>query len=186
MWRGKMIKRIGRPSARSVARSVAAVHSILFWTLLLSPLFSASSAQSSIVASSSGTWSLRVGIFNTVSGPGSDLVSDYESGLGRFHLSVIGSTGAEDTWRVDVSRTYANWPEGIKLFLRRIDGSGTSSGVITSGGTLYQEATTVPSSFCTGRGDVSDIDLMFKISGISLHIPPGVYSTSVIFTVTDL
>jgi hypothetical protein len=182
----KLNKRIPVPAVSPIPYRLATIRRLFVWAILLSPVLWASRAESNIGATSSGSWSPRIGIFNTVSGPGSDLVSSYECGATAFHLSVMGSTDSLDTWRIDVSRTYTSWPQAVKLFVRRIDGSGAGSGAITSGGTLYQEVGAMPSAFCSGRGDISNVSLMYKISGISLHVTPGVYSTSVVFTVVDL
>lgn len=142
-------------------------------------------AYSEIQATSIGQWSLRIGIFNSQSGAGSDLVGSYESALGRHYLSVQGALDNSDNWRIDVSRSDANWPSAVDLFVRRIDSTGTGTGVVENGGTTYQEVETIPTSFCYGRGNIFDVELQYKISGISLQVPPGVYTTSVIFTVVD-
>jgi len=54
-----------------------------------------------------------------------------------------------------------------------------------SGGSSYIEVTGVAQTFFTGSGNRYDADVQLKLTGISLSIPAGTYSTTVYLTLVD-
>jgi hypothetical protein len=93
------------------------------------------------------------------------------------------------TWRVDVSKSDINWNNNLVLSNVRT-GNGTfqstffSSGI--SGGTTFQTITNANTPFFNGNGNITNIPIQFQLSGYSLLIPAGTYSTNVIYTLIAL
>ena len=116
-------------------------------------------------------------------GAGSELKSTYISASDQVLLSISGSRGPSDVWQVDIRRQDANWNPRLKLSARRTnDGKGGQ----VSSGRSYHEVANHNSAFFSGAGDVRDIKIQLKLSGISVKIPPSSYSTMVYYTVRDL
>jgi hypothetical protein len=131
----------------------------------------------------SGAWSLTLGADDLQAGAGSGLNSTYESGNSQAAVTVSDTTDPLDTWRLDVSRTDAAWDSRLTLSVRRT-GDGTGQGAL-SGGTGYHEIGLMDSTFFSGAGDRLSVPLQLKLTGVSLQIPPGAYSTTVTYTVVD-
>jgi hypothetical protein len=130
-----------------------------------------------------GSWVLSIDASDLQAGAGSDLVDTYESAADAVSISISGTTGASDNWRVDVKKVDTDWDSSFYLYVKRTSG-GTGGSV--SGGTDYQEITDVDQSFFDGSDDVSGIGIQLKLSGVSVQIPPDTYSTTVYYTVVDI
>lgn len=155
--------------------------------LLLSaiPIFlSLFAGAEATVISASGGWSETIDEFDLVSGAGSDLKPTYESAANATILSISGCADNNDTWRVDVKRVDNAWHGDFTLYVRRTS-EGAGGGSI-SGGDSYIEVKTVDGEFFYGAGDRSDINVQYKLSGMSVRVPPGIYSSTIIYTVVDI
>jgi len=130
-----------------------------------------------------GDWLLTVDASDLQAGAGSDLIDTYESIADAISISISGTTGASDNWRVDVKKVDTDWHSSFYLYVKRTSG-GTGGSV--SGGTAYQEITDVDQSFFDGSDDVSGINIQLKLSGVSVQIPPDTYTTTVYYTVVDI
>ena len=128
-----------------------------------------------------GSWSQTVGELDLVGGAGSDLTGSYESALDQGMISIAGTLGS---WRVDVKKSDTTWHNDLRLDVQRTSG-GTGTGSI-SGGATYLEVTSVDTTFFSGDADRSDVDVQLKISGVSVSLEIGSFSTTVTYTVTDL
>lgn len=144
--------------------------------------FARGPAWAQIAISTSGSWSRSVGASDLVSGAGSDLTAGCESAAGAITLTVTGTTGGTDAWRIDVKKVDIAWISALRIYFRRTD---SGSGGSVSGGTTYQQLTDADLSFFTGAGDVSGIGLQAQLGGLSVSVPPATYSATVYFTVVD-
>ena len=72
---------------------------------------------------------------------------------------------------------------GATLYVKRT-GDGSGSGAV-HGGSSYVVVETSDTDFFEGSGDRTDITVQYKVSGISINVPPGTYSTVITFTVVD-
>jgi len=133
-----------------------------------------------------GSWTETVNKYNLMAGTGSDLSNQIESSGDSINVDITFSTSADDTWRIDARRSDTNWNSNLGLYLRRSnDGvTGVYAGSI-SGGTVYQELMNTDLQFFIGSGDRVNVNLQFMVSGMSLQIPPGTYSTTLYLTVVD-
>ena len=130
-----------------------------------------------------GDWLLTVDASDLQAGAGSDLIDTYESIADAVSISISGTAGASDNWRVDVKKVDTDWYGSFYLYVKRTSG-GTGGSV--SGGAAYQEITDADESFFDGSDDVSGIGIQLKLSGVSVQIPPDTYTTTVYYTVVDI
>jgi hypothetical protein len=139
-------------------------------------------AWAAISVSLTGGWSETINATHLAGGAGSDLLSAYESAADAVSLTISGTTGPSDSWRIDVKRVDATWHPNLALSVRRTsDGTGGS----VSGGASYQAVSDVNTAFFSGAGDVAGIALQLKLSGVSLQVPAKTYTATVYYTVVD-
>ncbi len=152
--------------------------------LLLSGIIFFADRLDSIDIIATGNWSsLTITSADLIAGAGSDLESDHESDASIVFISISGTTGSSDNWRVDVKKIDTNWDSSIKLYIRRtFDGSGSGS---ISAGTSYQEVIESYQSFFNGSGDRSNIDIQLKLSGVSIQIPPDNFTLTIYYNIVD-
>lgn len=112
--------------------------------------------------------------------------SGYESNPDATVLNVINTAGSKN-WRVSVRASYdANWPTDVTLYIRpSAEGRGTSESSPVGVG-VYVAVTTSDNIFLESKSDTTGIPIQYKLSGLSLSVPPGSYSTSVSFTVVEI
>lgn len=138
-------------------------------------------SEAELTINVTGNWSETIDASDLQAGAGSDLKSTYESAADAGLLTISDTAGG--AWRVDVRRSDTTWHTNFTLSVKRTgDGSGGGS---ISGGTEYQAISTTNVEFFSGAGD-RGILLQLKLDGMSLGIPPGAYSTTIIYTVEDL
>jgi len=137
----------------------------------------------SIDITTTGSWSEYIDVDDLQSGAGSDLTDTYTSAVDEVTLDIDNTTGSSDSWRVDVSRADTDWPTGVRLYVQRTS-AGTGSGSISGGGT-YSEVTSSDTTFFSGAGDRTGIDIQLRITGMSLSVSPDTYLTTVTYSVVD-
>lgn len=128
-----------------------------------------------------GSWVLTIDASDLQAGAGSDLIDTYESASDQIDI-YIGAQGAKP-WKVDVSKSDANWHSDFQLSVRRTsDGTGPGS---IAGGISYQVVTDTDQSFFDGNKDRSDIKVQLELSGVSVQVPTDTYTTTVYYTVVN-
>ena len=128
-----------------------------------------------------GSWSETINENDLQGGPGTDLVSTYESAADEIIIDIY-DTGVP-SWKVEVHKVDTNWHANFTLSVRRTsDGSGGGS---INGGLTYSEITDTDSQFFTGQDDRSNVDCQLQLEGVSVQIPPDTYTTTVYYTVSD-
>ena len=131
-----------------------------------------------------GGWSdLMIDAGYLMGGAGTDLIDMYESNSDATLLDIR-FPKKDELWRFDVRKSDTTWFSDLSLYIRRT-GSGSGSGSI-SGGNSYIEILDMDREFFSGNGHLNNIPLQYKLSGVSVQVPPGTYSTTVIFTLVDL
>lgn len=132
-----------------------------------------------------GGWTgLTIGSSDLKGGAGTDLQNSYESDSKATMINVTSTSGK---WEVQVRKVEEGsnlWPNGVSLSVRRT-GEGSGGGTIT-GGDSYISVTRTDVVFFEGTGDRTAIPVQYKISGMSVSVPPGTYSTTLTFTVVDV
>lgn len=138
-----------------------------------------------------GSWSPSIS--NTlITEAGLDFSGSTTSLSNQVLIRVMRSTSffsGLSTWRVDVNKSDINWNNNLVLSTVRT-GNGTfqstffSSGI--SGGTTFQTITNANTPFFSGNGNITNIPIQFRLSGYSVLIPAGNYSTNVIYTLIAL
>lgn len=131
-----------------------------------------------------GGWTgLTIGSSDLTGGAGTDLQNSYESTSNATMINITGTVGSDDAWQVQVRKS-DTWPSEVSLQLKRT-GDGSGGGTV-SGGNSYIVVGTSDADFFNGTGDRTAIPVQYKISGMSISVPPDNYSTSVTFTVVDI
>lgn len=130
------------------------------------------------------TWNLTVNSSNL--GPpaeaGQQLTSTYTSATVTSTLTVTGA-GNSQPWRINIRKSDGSWNSQFSLEIERTsDGSG--SGTITPDPGFIQVRDT-DTVFITGTGNRKDMNCLYRLSNITLLVPPGNYSTTIIFTLTN-
>lgn len=153
--------------------------------LLLIPLsfpLPASALLGGITAN--GGWTETIDASDLAAGAGSNLISTYTSGSGATLINVSATLDLLG-WTVSVQRSDVNWLPSFHLYAKR---TGSGSGCSVNNGTTYQEVTTSGQSFfaCPAllNNGVSNVPVQYQLTGVSVAVPAGTYSTTIIYTVT--
>ena len=120
--------------------------------------------------SADGGCSFNFDASNLLSGAGSNFAGSPESTPDQIDLTIANTGGAG--WRISAQKIDALWNNNLLLWIRRNDISAD-----------YQQIDNINRTVFTGTGD-NILPLQFKLSGISVSVPPGVYNTTVSYTIT--
>ena len=127
-----------------------------------------------------GNWSETINAARLQAGAGSDLIDTYESAVDVAYIDISATTGS---WSIDIRKVDTNWHANFHLYVRRTsDGNGSGS---ISGGSSYQEITDTDQSFFGGNRARSYVDLQLRLTGVSIQVPPDIYTTTVYYTVIE-
>ncbi|MFC1490225.1 hypothetical protein ACFL6K_03350 [Candidatus Latescibacterota bacterium] len=131
-----------------------------------------------------GGWTdLSIGSADLIGGAGTDFIDTYTSNTDAGNVDIHRAK-KNDYWRIDIRRSDINWFENLNLYARRT-GSGNGNGN-ASGGLSYVEVNYIDREFFSGRGLLNNISLQYQLSGVSVQVPPDIYSTMLIFTIVEL
>lgn len=147
---------------------------------LLSSLMCSGGICWAISIAVTGSWSETIDALDLEDGAGSNLISTYESAADAVSINISSTVG---NWGLDVKKIDTNWHSNLHLQVKRTS-DGTGSGSI-SGGDVYQEVADTDHSFFGGNSDRSDVKVRLKLTGVSVQVPPGIYTTTVYYTVSD-
>lgn len=152
--------------------------------MIATVIWGSKEAQAIVSITVTSSWSKSIDASdasNLQTGAGKNLIDNHESARDAIEIDI--DTFLEGDWMIDVNKVDTNWHSSFNLYVKRTsDGSGSGS---ISGGTSYQEATHVNETFFSRRHDRSNIHVQFKLSGVSIQVPPNTYSTMVYYTVVD-
>ena len=152
-------------------------------------------ASSQIRINVTGSWSKSVPRTDVVEA-GNDLSGNYTSGASVVKIDVSQRRYWDNfsgyDWRIDVSKVDIDWDNTLSVYARRT-GNGLGYpfwffylfGAI-SGGTNFQQITDVDQAFFNGTNSDLDIPIQYRIRGASLTLPAKTYSTTIVYTVTEL
>ncbi len=159
---------------------------ILQFILIFNLLWSYSSRAQAIRLQKNNWFEVLNASDLTISGEaGSDLNPTLETSTNYNQLDIR-NLGSTINWKVTVSKRDINWPSAFMPFVIR-NSNGTSCGGCTgiNTGTSvsgYIQITNLEQDFIYGTGRVDDIDLQFKIEGITLAVSAQNYQTEIVFT----
>jgi hypothetical protein len=151
--------------------------------LLILCLLSMSEAEAIDIAATGG-WTETVDASNLISGAGSNLTSTYTSPGNATTITLTNTKNKNDNWRVNVRRVDSTWNSNLTLYVRRTS-NGTGAGGI-SGGTTFIQILSSDQQFFSGSGDRNGISCQYRLTGMSINVDPGTYSTTVIYTMVDI
>ena len=149
------------------------------WVAALVCLFTPFAALAGDILATGG-WTPTIDASDLTAGAGSDLAASYESATDATDLDMT----VAGNYRVDVRRNTATWDAALTLYVKRTsDGSGAGS---ISGGTAYLAVTTNNQEFFTGSLNRTNVTVQYQVDGLSIDVDPGMYNTTVSYTITDL
>jgi len=154
---------------------------VLFLVVLL---LLAMTRVEAIDISATGGWIETIDASDLVSGAGSNLIDTYESASDATVIHISNCVDKFDQYRVDVRRVDGTWHADFTLYVQRTS-NGSGEGTI-KGGQNYFEITATDSEFFSGKGDRSNINVQYELTGMSISVSPNIYSTTVVFTVVDI
>ena len=152
---------------------------LFFLILIFFGSLSMSQAQEITVT---GSWTETIDVTDLQGGPGTDLVDTYESATDQIEVEIKGKKTKD--WRVDVSKVDTNWHTDLVLSVKRT-ADGIGSGGI-SGGTSYQEVTSIDSEFFRGGKNRKNVTVQLRLSNMSANVPTDTYTTTVYYTVVGI
>ena len=95
------------------------------------------------------------------------------------------------SWKVFVRKQDATWNASLSVWVRKTgDGTGILVPVLgtisPNGATSYVQLTATNQEIFSGFSNRFNVPMQYELRGLSVLIPTGSYSTSVIFTVIDI
>jgi hypothetical protein len=142
------------------------------------------SSLPSITLKANGKWTLKLDWHDIPDGAGSMYDSTHESDQNEVRLTISKTVSTDSQWRLDVKRIDYSWNPALRIYIKRTsDGSG--DGTIQNGLT-YMEITEMDQYFFEGTGDRKQIDIQFKVEGLTIDIPPNDYTTEIYYTVIEV
>jgi hypothetical protein len=129
-----------------------------------------------------GTWSIGTFAKAQLSGgAGTNFTGTQTSAVGAVKLTIKNTSMTG--WNMTVRRVDVNWNGILHVFVKRT-GNGTGAGTV-SGGLVYQEITTANVVVFSGAGNKTNIPLQFQLTGLSVAVGIGTFSSSIVYTITE-
>lgn len=150
----------------------------VLWLIAVLILGVATLEAGTVDITASGGWSGVIGAADLIAGAGSN-IGDKDSAPNATFL-MVSATGY--SWRVDVRRSDMSWNSNLILYARRTS-DGTGSGIVF-GGTSFVPVGTIAVSFFSGNGSRANMGVQYRLHS-SVSVPPGNYSTTIIYTVVQ-
>jgi hypothetical protein len=148
---------------------------ILFLALAVLSVRTGSSQQIVVGGSLSKTFSNA----DLVGGAGTDFENQWENSADELYLDIDGESSS---WTISVSKTNGPWNPHLSVSIKRID-NGLENNPTLAGGMSYLPLFDMSQIFYTGTGSASQVRHRFRLSGLSVQVPPGNYYTTVMFTI---
>jgi len=127
----------------------------------------------------SGGWFRSINQFDLKAGAGSDLKENYESPLDETIIDIIAPN--QTSWKVYVRRI--NHSNKLSIYIRRTS-EGRGKGSI-EGGENFIPVEENPKPLFWGKGEKRGITVQFRISGVSINIPPGLKGFRILYEVKE-
>lgn len=156
-----------------------------FHTLLMVALVSlmANEVKCQLSITATGSWSKTLTSAD-VPDAGTDITGTHTSASNQVLIDVEWPQKSNYRYRVTVRKSDVSWNASLLLYVKRT-GNGTGQRTI-SGGTSYILLSSTNQTFFTGNRDRFNVPIQFQITGVSVLIPAQTYSTTVIYTVTEI
>lgn len=122
---------------------------------------------------------------------GNNYSSALTSTANQTTLTVSVGLALLTSWKVLAKKQDATWNSNLTVWVRKTgDGTGILTPVLgtisPNGATSYVQLTATNQEIFSGFSNRFNVPIQYELRGLSVLIPAGSYSTSVIFTVVDL
>jgi hypothetical protein len=156
--------------------------------VLLPVLMGGMSAVGQVDITLSGSWNYNIASSALLEAGNDFSTTTYQSATNQVLLNITNSPkpNRNFVWRIDVRKSDISWNANLILSARRTGNSIPLSGGSITGGLAFQAITNSNQTFFSGRKSVSDIPIQYQITGASVLIPAQTFSTTIIYTVTEL
>lgn len=130
----------------------------------------------------------------TINDAGSDFAVTVESESSLYIAINFGnfwdkSFNPNSPWRIEVQKSDYNWNNNLVLETVRagngINSNNRNKPPKINDGTNYQTVNNLSGYFFSGRGEIEDIPINFRISGMSVVNGAQDFETKIIFTIYD-
>lgn len=124
---------------------------------------------------------------------GEDFPSSVESGSSVYISVLYGNywdkkSNPNKKWKINIHKSDLTWDTNLMLEAKRT-GKGYNSKKNGNSkiydGNNYQIATNTPTYFFSGKDEITDIPISFKIEGVSIIMGAKEVETNIVFTVYD-
>jgi len=130
----------------------------------------------------SGSWNAgSFGIAQLTGAAGTNFTATQTSSANAVLMTIANTTLTG--WNITVRKVDTTWNAGLHAFVRRT-GAGTGTGTV-AGGLTYQEITGTDLAFLSGTNNKASIPLQFQLTGLSVTVGAGLFSTTVFYTLTE-
>jgi len=123
-----------------------------------------------------------------ISNAGSDYNAFYESSSNQHRITFTSKpknnyTNNYAIFALSIHKEDINWHPNLNLEVKRTGGS--TNGHTLYYGDYYRTVTNNSSLFLYSRGNVKNIPIQYKISGISVLLPVENYTTRIVYTIMN-
>jgi hypothetical protein len=135
-------------------------------------------------------WSLKISSSDILDA-GLDYPTSYMSKTGKIRFDITHNKSKERDgydWSISIQKSDLFWDNQLKIFAKR-----TSDGLAYSnsnyphsvgGGEVFQEITDFNQFFFSGLRGLTDIEIQYKLEGVSVLIPAEKHEAEIIYTIS--
>jgi hypothetical protein len=163
---------------------IEVIKTSLYKMMLLMIIIIFPSFSSALDILATGNWTRSVDADDLTGNAGSNLTPAIASIENQVIIEISNAVDASDEWRVDVKHD-AFWTGNLEISVKRTS-NGIGSGSIAGGYDLFVPVSTLDSTFFSGSGNRTGINVQIRITSNSIIITPDIFSTALTFTVVDI
>ena len=161
--------------------------------IFISVLLTVSVGQNQLLAQSKvklqGRWDCFVSASDIIEA-GNDYIGTYESGDSEVQFSVNDGFWPEllgYNWSVSIRKSDVDWDNTAKIYVQRTsDGTPYLLNGTVTGGTSYQQVNDTEMYFFSGNRGRQNIEIQYRLQGVSVVMKAQTYTTYIIYTVSSL
>lgn len=158
---------------QTIRRARIAIHS----SILLMFLAPSHAADVSVFGA---PWPATFGSAQLLAGAGTDFDDPVASDVLIAVLSISNTGGGPWNLKVALDGGLPQLPPGLAISLKRGGGSGE---VGLSDGLAYRALTNDLQTFFSGAGDYDSVEILLRLDGLTVQVPPGLLSLGIRYAI---